>query len=62
MQYAVALSIFLLLLVVNVPFLQTIFETHYLSPTAWMIVVGFALVPAISEEITKAYLRWQTKE
>ena len=62
MQYAVALSIFLLLLVVNVPFLQTIFDTHYLTLTGWMIVVGFALVPAISEEITKAYLRWQEKE
>ncbi len=31
MQYAVGLSVFLLLLVVNVPFLQPIFNTHYLS-------------------------------
>ncbi len=31
MQYAVGLSIFLLLLVVNVPFLQPIFNTHFLA-------------------------------
>ena len=58
MQYAVALSIALLLMVVNVPFLQPIFNTHFLQPTEWAVVLGLALIPAISEEITKAYLRW----
>ena len=57
MQYAVGLSIILLLLVVNVPFLQPIFNTHFLKPVEWAVVVVFALVPAISEEITKAFLR-----
>ncbi len=57
MQYAVGLSLTLLFLVVNVPFLQPIFNTRFLSLTEWGIVVGLALVPAISEEITKAYLR-----
>jgi len=57
MQYAVGLSLVLLLLVVNVPFLQPVFNTHFLSLTEWAIVVGLALIPAISEEITKAYLR-----
>jgi Na+/serine symporter len=61
MQYAVGLSIALLLLVVNVPFLQAIFNTHFLQPVEWAVVVGFALVPAISEEITKAYLRWNDR-
>jgi Ca2+-transporting ATPase len=61
MQYAVSLSIGLLLLVVNVPFLQPIFNTHFLNPTEWAIVFGLALVPAISEEITKAYLRWRER-
>ena len=57
MQGAVGLSIFLLLLVVNVPFLQPIFNTHFLSWTEWTMVVGLALIPAISEEVTKTYLR-----
>ena len=61
MQYAVGLSIFLLLLVVSVPFLQPIFNTHFLNLTEWAVVIGFALTPAVAEEITKAYLRWQDR-
>jgi Ca2+-transporting ATPase len=61
MQYAVLLSITLLLLVVNVPFLQPIFNTHFLTLTEWSVVVGFAMVPAISEEITKFFLRWNDR-
>jgi Ca2+-transporting ATPase len=60
MQYAVGLSIVLLMLVVNVPFLQPIFNTHFLAPTEWLIVIGLALIPAVAEELTKLYLR--TKE
>ena len=57
MQYAVGLSIVLLLLVCSVPFLQPIFNTHFLSAREWLIVVGLALIPAIAEEITKFFLR-----
>jgi Ca2+-transporting ATPase len=57
MQYAVGFSVILLLLVMNVPFLQNIFNTHFLSLREWGVVLGLALVPAFSEEITKAYLR-----
>ncbi len=57
MQYAVGLSLGLLLLVVNVPFLQPIFNTHFLEGTEWAVVVGLALIPAVSEEITKWFLR-----
>src|SRR3970282_2167324 len=57
MQYAVGLSITLLLLVTSVPFLQPIFNTHFLSPREWGVVVGLALIPAIAEEITKFFLR-----
>jgi len=57
MQYAVGLSIFLLLLVINIPFLQPVFNTHFLSVTEWLVVVGLALLPAVCEEFTKAYLR-----
>ena len=57
MQYAVGLSITLLLLVINIPFLQPIFNTHFLSPREWGVVVGLAILPAIAEEITKFFLR-----
>ena len=57
MQYAVGASIALLLLVVNVPFLQPIFNTHFLKPVEWAIVLGLAIIPAIVEEFTKLYLR-----
>jgi len=57
MQYAVGLSITLLLLVINVPFLQPIFNTHFLSLREWIVVVGLAIFPAIAEEITKFFLR-----
>jgi Ca2+-transporting ATPase len=57
MQYAVGLSIALLLLVCSLPFLQPIFNTHFLSGQEWAIVVGLALIPATAEEITKFFLR-----
>jgi len=57
MQYAVGLSILLLILVVSVPFLQPIFNTHFLAPIEWLIVLGLALIPAGAEEITKFILR-----
>jgi Ca2+-transporting ATPase len=56
-QYAVGLSIGLLLLVCGVPFLQPIFNTHFLALNEWLIVLGLALIPAASEEITKFFLR-----
>ena len=61
MQYAVGLSITLLLLVVNIPFLQPIFNTHFLTISEWSVVIGLSLIPAVSEEITKAYLRWRDR-
>lgn len=57
MQYAVGFSITLLLLVCIIPFLQPIFNTHFLSGREWLIVLGLALIPAASEEVTKFFLR-----
>ena len=57
MQYAVGSSIVLLLLVCVVPFLQGIFNTHFMSGPEWAVVLGLSTVPAISEEITKLFLR-----
>jgi Ca2+-transporting ATPase len=61
MQYAVGVSIALLLLVCAVPFLQPIFNTHFLSGREWGLVVGLALLPAVAEEITKFFLRRKEK-
>jgi len=60
MQYAVGLSITLLVLVTAAPFLQPIFNTHFPSAREWAVVIGLALIPAISEEITKFFLRRST--
>lgn len=59
MQYAVAASVTLLILVSTVPFLQPIFNTHNPSAAEWGVVIGLALLPAIAEEITKFFLRRQ---
>lgn len=61
MQYAVGLSVTLLLLVTNVPFLQPIFNTHFLSLREWGVVLGLAIIPAIAEEITKFFLRMSNR-
>jgi len=45
------------LLVCAVPFLQPIFNTHFMSLREWSVVLGLALIPAVSEEITKFFLR-----
>ena len=57
MQYAVGLSISLLILVVNVPFLQPIFNTKFMDFKEWSVVLGLALIPAITEEFTKMVFR-----
>jgi len=57
MQYAVGISMVLLLLVCAVPFLQPIFNTHFLSLREWGLVVGLSLMPATAEEVTKFFLR-----
>ena len=59
MQYAVGLSLALLLLVCVVPFLQGIFNTHWMSGMEWATVVGLGIIPAIAEEITKFFQRRQ---
>ena len=57
MQITVGASLLLMLFVVNIPFLQPVFNTHFLTAREWLVVVSLALIPAISEEFTKLYLR-----
>jgi Ca2+-transporting ATPase len=53
MQYAVAASIALLLLVVYVPFLQPVFNTVPLGLREWQYVLPLLVVPGVVAEITK---------
>jgi Ca2+-transporting ATPase len=57
MQYAVGFSILLLVLVVSVPFLQPIFNTHFPNLREWRVILSFSLIPAALEEVLKLFLR-----
>ena len=57
MQFAVGLSVVLLLAVIFVPFLNGPFNTHPMNAAEWSVVLGLAMIPATSEEITKFFLR-----
>ena len=56
MQYAVMVSLVLLLAAVYVPFLQPIFKTVPLGIREWSIVLPLLLVPSIAAELTKAVI------
>jgi Ca2+-transporting ATPase len=57
MQYAVLLSIVLLLSVVYIPFFQPIFNTVSLGMREWTVVLPLLLVPSVAAEITKVVVR-----
>jgi Ca2+-transporting ATPase len=57
MQYAVALSLVLLALVIYVPFLQPIFNTTTMGLREWRVMLPLIFVPSIAAESTKWFLR-----
>jgi Ca2+-transporting ATPase len=57
MQYAVALSLVLLALVIYVPFLQPIFNTLSLGLREWAVMLPLIFVPSVAAEATKWFLR-----
>jgi Ca2+-transporting ATPase len=57
MQYAVAASLALLLLVIYVPLLQPIFNTTALGAREWLAMLPLVFVPAVAAEFTKWFLR-----
>jgi Ca2+-transporting ATPase len=57
MNYAVGSSLILILLVLYVPFLNTIFKTVPLGFTEWEKILPLILLPSIAAEVTKAFLR-----
>jgi Ca2+-transporting ATPase len=57
MQWAVGGSAVLVFLVACTPGIQEIFNCCDLTPQEWMLVGALTLVPAVVEEITKAFYR-----
>jgi Ca2+-transporting ATPase len=57
MNYAVAASLALILLVLYVPFLNTIFKTVPLGWSEWVRIFPLILVPSVAAELTKTFQR-----
>jgi len=57
MQYAVGVSIVLLLAVIYSPFLNPIFNTMPLGLRDWALILPLIVTPSIAAEITKIFLR-----
>ncbi len=57
MQYAVLVSLVLLLAVVYIPFLQPIFNTVALGVREWSLILPLLLLPSVAAEVTKAVVR-----
>ena len=53
MNYAVLSSLILIMLVVYVPFLQTIFNTQPLGWVQWSEMLPLLIVPSLAAELTK---------
>ncbi len=61
MNLAVIFSLVMVVLVIYVPFLQTIFGTVALPLIDWVWVIPFALMASVAAEVTKIYLRARAK-
>jgi Ca2+-transporting ATPase len=62
MQYAVVVSLVLLLAVIYLPFLQPIFNTVSLGVREWSLILPLLLLPSIAAEITKLIIRSQGRQ
>jgi Ca2+-transporting ATPase len=58
---AVGGSIVVLLITIFIPFLNPIFNTTPLTLQEWSVVLGLALIPAVTEEFTKLYFRMKER-
>jgi P-type Ca2+ transporter type 2C len=59
MQVAVGVSTLLLVLVIYLPFFQSVFGTVPLPLRDWAVMLPFILMASIAAELTKAYMRWR---
>ncbi|MGC9334192.1 MAG: cation-translocating P-type ATPase, partial [Anaerolineae bacterium] len=57
MQWAVLLSLAILMAIIYVPFLDPIFETTFLTLEDWLVMLPLILVPSIAAEANKWVLR-----
>ncbi|MCM8768686.1 MAG: cation-translocating P-type ATPase [Candidatus Omnitrophica bacterium] len=62
MQYSVGSSLVMLLVVLEIPFLQRIFGTVPLSWKEWQMILPFSFFSAITAELTKMFSSLKPKE
>jgi P-type Ca2+ transporter type 2C len=62
MQWAVLLSLVILLAIIYVPFLDPIFETTFLTLEDWLVMLPLILVPSIAAEANKWVLRRRSEK
>ncbi len=58
---AIIAGLFLQYVVITVPFLADAFGVHNLPLNDWLIVIGFALIPLIVNEVIKLFMRASNK-
>jgi Ca2+-transporting ATPase len=57
MQWAVLLSLIILLVIIYVPFLDPVFDTTFLTLKDWSLMLPLILLPSVAAEINKGILR-----
>jgi P-type Ca2+ transporter type 2C len=57
MQWAVLLSLVILMAIIYVPFLDPIFDTTFLTLEDWLVMLPLILVPSVAAEANKWVLR-----
>ncbi len=57
MQWAVLVSLIIVLAIIYVPFLDPVFSTTFLGLREWLVIVPLVLVPATAAEANKLLLR-----
>jgi Ca2+-transporting ATPase len=57
MQWAVLLSLVILLAIIYVPALDPVFETTFLTAGDWLKMLPLILLPAFAAEVNKWFLR-----
>ena len=60
MNLAVISSFTLIMLVVYIPFLQTVFETYPLNWSQWQFILPLLVIPSLAAEATKYILGLRT--
>ena len=57
MQWAVLVSLIIVLTIIYVPFLDPVFDTAFLGLREWLVIAPLILVPAAAAEANKYFLR-----